>query len=45
LVGDGSRRQCSPRRSRLGLRSWPQRAGMRAFLEYLHDWIGESGYY
>jgi hypothetical protein len=26
---------------------WPPttRAGMRAFLEYLHDWIGEIGYY
>jgi hypothetical protein len=21
------------------------RPGMRAFLEYVHDWIGESGYY
>jgi hypothetical protein len=20
-------------------------AGMRAFLEYVHEWIGESGYY
>jgi hypothetical protein len=32
-------------RSKSRRKPHPRRAGMRGFLEYVDDWIGESGYY